>query len=518
MRFLYAFVLVVLGCGGSPSEQGNPGSGGSGTDPTFVVDEELKSKFIALGFPEPVAKFFAAAKLEVIEAGNGKYHFRQTFPNGATRDLTFTYTDIPPFAPTPEQIADAAAVGNTIYTQSFSITPPGTEPVEIHSEYVLPLSAMSDEFKNALLANPAASTETQSTSFGLGDGDAGVIVTEVVKEGAEAGFGEIFDYFKQQGIPLQHGLGENFGNLFSLLSAISDVMAATDLSAEHAKKQHQLDTLLHCALNPTNPLALSDPNYSQNAGNQVSGAKSELKQVTAARYLNMLTDTAAGFNPFLAVILKGGIAHNEQTLKHYTDNTILREANKAVIQCDIPFEAVLTFEYSNKYNQCDNICHDYTETMSAQVKFPVQVMFGALSAFGTPPDGKISSLSDKNLTDSAGSNPNYQISQKISAEGVPEILGQGMMQPNNTYSFSVEATTDVDTTMTTVWQTNSGPSTDTVNVNVYLWVVCEFEGITMTGGDFQGKVTQLSPFDIHEPPPTASSSCKVSLTPVLPPQ
>jgi hypothetical protein len=93
-----------------------------------------------------------------------------------------------------------------------------------------------------------------------------------------------------------------------------------------------------------------------------------------------------------------------------------------------------------------------------------------------------------------------------------------MMQPNNTYSFSVEATTDVDTTMTTVWQTNSGPSTDTVNVNVYLWVVCEFEGITMTGGDFQGKVTQLSPFDIHEPPPTASSSCKVSLTPVLPPQ
>src|SRR5687767_4113955 len=118
---LFLLATTVAACSSSDSSDQSPGgNGGGGTGGVlnpddFPVNEAFAAELIAAGIAEDVARFLAAQRMEVIEAVPGKYHFRQTFPNGATRNVIYTFGPTENYVPTPEQLAWAAQSGVEIY-------------------------------------------------------------------------------------------------------------------------------------------------------------------------------------------------------------------------------------------------------------------------------------------------------------------------------------------------------------------------------------------------------------------
>ncbi len=93
---------------------------------------------------------------------------------------------------------------------------------------------------------------------------------------------------------------------------------------------------MECARHPTNPVAQSDPEYSSRTVGMLQSAYSELNQVGSARFLNQMDEVGSGINAAsaaLSILLKAGFIWNDETLKEYTENTIMREARLAVVSC-----------------------------------------------------------------------------------------------------------------------------------------------------------------------------------------
>jgi hypothetical protein len=203
-------------------------------------------------------------------------------------------------------------------------------------------SPRSEEPRGAALAQlaslrtrePPDNARMQLAASAQSPGGAGIYWGEVGKKGADAAIGGMIDIAKAKGVktgPL--------GSIYSLASALSDVSEAMDLSQQHGKWLKELDALEKCAANPTNQVARSDPNYSRNTVAIVQSARSELTEVTGVRFLNKMNEKAADLTPVTAVMavgLKQGFAWSEQTLDDYSKNTIMREAEVAVVKCEDP--------------------------------------------------------------------------------------------------------------------------------------------------------------------------------------
>jgi len=178
--------------------------------------------------------------------------------------------------------------------------------------------------KGASLLQIAASTvETDGAGISWG---------EIGKKGADVSIGSLIDYAKDKGVKVG-----NLGSAYALASALSDVTGALELSKQTNAWMTELDALEKCAANPTNQVARSDPNYSAATVAKIQAARSELKQVSAVRFLNNMTETGTGITPVTAVLsvgLKQGFQWSEQTLNNYSENTIMREARLAVVPCN----------------------------------------------------------------------------------------------------------------------------------------------------------------------------------------
>jgi hypothetical protein len=126
------------------------------------------------------------------------------------------------------------------------------------------------------------------------------------------------------------------GSIFALASALSNVTKALDLSKQNDKWLSELDALEQCAAQPTNQVAKSDPNYSKNTVAKLQSARSELQEVNSVRFLNLMTEQGADLTPvtaFMSIGLKQGFAWSEETLGHYSEDPIMREARLAVVKC-----------------------------------------------------------------------------------------------------------------------------------------------------------------------------------------
>ena len=123
---------------------------------------------------------------------------------------------------------------------------------------------------------------------------------------------------------------------------MTDVSAALDLGKQNRVWLKELDALEKCAASPTNRVANSDPNYSSKTVAMVQAARSELKEVNAVRFLNQMTKKAASLTLVTSVMgigLKYGFNWSDQTLGDYSENTIMREARRAVVKCGDPGNA-----------------------------------------------------------------------------------------------------------------------------------------------------------------------------------
>lgn len=74
------------------------------------------------------------------------------------------------------------------------------------------------------------------------------------------------------------------------------------------------------------------------AAARVQAARSELKEVSSVRFLNIMTETGSGLTPATAVAgvgLKQGFLWSEQTMNNYSENTIMREIRLGVVSCGV---------------------------------------------------------------------------------------------------------------------------------------------------------------------------------------
>jgi hypothetical protein len=127
----------------------------------------------------------------------------------------------------------------------------------------------------------------------------------------------------------------------------------------------ELDALEKCAANPTNQVSRSDPNYARDTAKYVHDRRTELQEVGSVRFLNQMTEKLADLTPVTAVMavgLKHGFAWSEQTLGDYSENTLMREARKAVVPCDDPQDLDGNLKYESECTLRNGNATDRTVT------------------------------------------------------------------------------------------------------------------------------------------------------------
>lgn len=304
--------------------------------------------------PADIARFFAAVKWDSKCPNDTTCIYLQTFPNGATRQITLRVDPNRQYTPTPDEIANTAPGSAPIYAFKYASNVQADGTVQIDLNYFVAKEGLpkgpakmaqasslrAEEPRGSALVQLAALRADEprgialmqlAAGTGATDG-AGISWGEIGKEGADVGIGSLIDYAKERGIRVGP-----LGSIFALASALSDVTEALDLSKQNRKWLSELDSLEKCAANPTNQLAKSDPNYSKNTVAMLQSARRELKLNTAVRFLNQMTEVGSGITPVTAVMsigLKQGFVWSDQTLGDFSENTIMREARVAVVACE----------------------------------------------------------------------------------------------------------------------------------------------------------------------------------------
>ncbi|MDB5050947.1 MAG: hypothetical protein JWO30_4018 [Fibrobacteres bacterium] len=334
--------LLLAGCNSGNNDSAPPGN----TDKDFPVDQIQSAALKAKGLPAAVADFLAAAKLDTVRVDANTFTYKQTFPNGATRDITLKITPGQTYAPTADESTRVAKGGPALYDIKFShdsiaggskadlsyFVPTAGLPPELIA--ALGSSSLTPEEMRRIALPKAGARSGPAEAADGGTGGAAVNWGEVGKNGADVSIGALLDAAKESGLPTGA-----LSNIYSLASAASAIGGALELSQQNAKWFLELDALKKCAENPTNPVTKSDPNYSSNAAAKVDQARSEIKEVNSVRFLNQMNETAAGITPQTAAMsvgMKAGSAWADASLGDFSENTIMREARLAVVPCGDP--------------------------------------------------------------------------------------------------------------------------------------------------------------------------------------
>ena len=336
MKKLIGFSLLTLIIGSLLFNSCKKDTGGTAND--FPVNETFAMELMSKGIPADIAQFFAGARMETSRPNDTTCIYLQTFPNGASREMTLRVSPNLQYTPTADEIANTTPGNAPIYNFKYSsnVQGDGTTKTEL-SYYVvkagLPIGVANQTQSSTQITNQSRGISLVQNPAGTAATDgAGISWTEVWKTGADVSIGSLIDYAKEGGIKVGP-----LGSLYALASALSSVTGALDLSKQNSAWLAELDALEKCAANPTNQISRSDPNYSAAAVAKIQAARSEMQEVNAVRYLNIMTETGAGINPVTAILsvgLKPAFLWNEQTLGNYSENTIMREARLTVVPCD----------------------------------------------------------------------------------------------------------------------------------------------------------------------------------------
>jgi hypothetical protein len=320
-------ILAAITSGGCTKDPGPNGS--------FPVNEVFAAELVKKGVPADIARFFAGARMETRSPDDTTCIYLQTFPNGATREITLRINPRRKYTPTAAELANTPPGSNPVYDFNYSEIETSDGSTKIQMSYYVPGTSL----KVGKGINQKSSLQTaRSIQFmniapvNFASEGVGISWVEIGKKGADVSIGSLIDYAKESGVKVGP-----LGSIYALASALSDVTGALELSKQNGVWMKELFELEDCAANPTNPVAKSDPNYSPAAVAKIQSARNELEQVTAVRFLNIMTETFSGINPVTAVLsigLSEGFVWSEQTLDNYSETTIMREARLMVVPCD----------------------------------------------------------------------------------------------------------------------------------------------------------------------------------------
>jgi hypothetical protein len=328
MKTLARFYILTLIIGLLLSNSCKKDTGAAAND--FPVNNTFAMELMAKGIPADVAQFFAAAKMDISKPNDSTCIYLQTFPNKATREITLRVNPNKQYTPTAAEIANTIMGSSPVYNFKYESSVQGDGTPRIKMSYFIPKSGLT---KRNVVSQDAGNASNEGI---------GITITEYGKAGTDLAIGSLIDYARESGVntgPL--------GSIYALASALSSVTGALDLSRQNGTWLAELDALERCAANPTNPIARNDPNYSAAAVARVEAARSELKEVSSVRFLNIMTETGSGLTPATAVAgvgLKQGFLWSEQTMNNYSENTIMREIRLGVVSCGDPVPLPAAFD------------------------------------------------------------------------------------------------------------------------------------------------------------------------------
>jgi len=152
------------------------------------------------------------------------------------------------------------------------------------------------------------------------------------------------DVLRQPGYTLLNGAGQ-VSHVFHVLekikmnlNSILAVAEAVDINKEYTGWLNTLNELQDCAENPTNPVTING--YEQNPGqeqqilDQISSAKSQLAELTIARFVNLVVGLGSEVVKSLGVDVIAVIAehYSEHTLKQLSEEQV-QNIEKLVTPC-----------------------------------------------------------------------------------------------------------------------------------------------------------------------------------------
>lgn len=329
---LLLFVLATLAaCGG-----GGGSVNSQTTTSDFPVNEPFAAALVSKGIPADIADFFAAAKLSSTCSSETTCTYLYTYPNGATRELTLTATPNQQYTPTAEELADTASVTNPVYHGYFAAS--GIEdsapPVDTQIDISFFVPATSIPEKPAIMASASSVTakavrRARVHAPGVNDGFQ-LNLNEVGAKGADVSIGSLLDYFKDTG-----KAAKNTGSAYAVASALSDIAGAAIISKQVNAWLAELDALEKCAADPANSLTQTDPNYTATTVANLQATRAEIKQISAVRFINVMSETGSGITPATAILsipLKSVHSWSEQTLKDASES-LMRDARASVDSC-----------------------------------------------------------------------------------------------------------------------------------------------------------------------------------------
>lgn len=516
--------------------------------PQFSPVPAISDQLVELGYARDVADLISSATLKVEPAGTSAQRLLQTYPNGSTREVVVSFVPGQSIVPTEVEVARAQAVGVQVYRTKFarSIDP---DTVRATYEFFVPYQTMSPEQRavmdpSAPVLKSRVGPVRKSEVPGVEVSGATLVVVETIKSGADAAIGSFLDAAAELGLPG----GGVVNSAYKIASLLNTIGQAAQLGQEVSGGLDTLWALEYCAANPTNFLAGSDPDYSGRTTEKVRSATGEFKEVNSFRYLNQMLAVTAGVPGIqaLPVLLAGGIAWADQTLKDFLGNTVMREAKEGVIPCDFGFTVQFEFTYKNEYEFCDDICYRYEKELTAKFEGSLEAIpVGSVYRTGTVGTSTLSLKDNSTLTDTRALLPPYLISQVKTVVDVAEVSAGGGPMPvsgdgggvdpilaamkNGKRMISVDlskssfvsgeeaASSSVRWVRMESRYVNSTPTTVRQPITgwVDMKVECKFEDVDSTlGGAYLGSVVNSTFAEVRLGSP--QNLCKIDLVPMIP--
>ena len=347
----------------------------------FDFDESIvNTLMLEEGLDEPTATVVSKIDTEIKTAQGNYLNYEQTLSDGTAWDVQIRARPDQTYIPTEEELRASAMTGIEIYDISYSFQEVDGIP-QLTLRYFVPYEAMSEELKTSIQSNITPPTAAVVAGFfpsaEASGGAAGAVFETIIKNLAKEGINKIAD----------------FSNLFAALDAATGAYKLSQSESYFG----ELDQLRNCAENPTNPLTKKmyqeNPSEKAKVVDQINEAESQVKQLTAARILNLAAKTGSKFtgaNLAGKLFFDSVAKWSDETLKEVAEGWI-DDAKKGVVQCEkapIRLSGTVKYRVSNSQTFSDNCdsytaCYEVKEEQSGSGKFSVTTQGSIIMGNGT---------------------------------------------------------------------------------------------------------------------------------------
>jgi len=345
----------------------------------FPVNEPYATALIGKGIPEPFARFFAAAKRTGNCTGGTTCTYLITYPNGATRNVTWTATPNQQYTPTAGELASMALINENepVYDGKFSATGlehDSTTDAQINISFFVPITSISKSPSSMVQKLPLTRRAIPSNALccGVGGYQGGgyegiqIKLKDMQAKGHDvtAQTLELAEYAgKNLGAKALERWGSGLGSIHKVAGLLNDSAEAMKMYQETKAWLDELAALEDCAKNPTNSLTQTDPNYSANTVANLQATRARIEANGITRILNQVDETvfglaldaaggvAAGLSGLVTIPMKQGHIYIEETMKALSEQE-MKMARDSVVSCvpACPTNLVATGVSENQIN------------------------------------------------------------------------------------------------------------------------------------------------------------------------